>query len=269
MGTSGVIFGTAGLTALPTYGAALRLLAEAERAGIGHFDTAPIYGQGYAEWILGRYLARSRSRALVTTKFGLSPARGPVLHPALAMPLNHLRRRLSQRGGMPPPVVSPGKPELPHRTIPLESVQASLHDSMKRLGRRRIDVYLLHEGLPSFLGPGVLGFLEERQRQGEIGCLGVGTNAGILAAAAGEDLGPFEVLQYEAGPEFQTLKARYPEKTHHLHGCLRLALQGQVEASRISSALAGWASQNPDGKLLFFTSRPSVLKRNMDAIRAI
>ena len=247
----------------------MRLLAEAERAGIGHFDTAPIYGQGYAEWILGRYLARSGSRALVTTKFGLSPARGPVLHPALAMPLNHLRRRLSQRGDMPPPVASPGKPELPYRSIRLETVQASLRDSMERLGRRRIDVYLLHEGLPSFLGPGVLEFLEERQRQGEIGCLGVGTNAAILAAATGEDLGPFEVLQYEAGPEFQTLKARHPDKRHHLHGCFRLALQGQEGATPVSSALAGWAARNPDGKLLFFTSRPSVLKRNMDAVRAI
>lgn len=260
-GRDSLVFGTAGLTAMPTYRTALALLAEAEASGIHHFDTAPLYGKGYAEWILGRHLARSGSRALVTSKFGLGRCPKPRLHPRIALSLNHLRKAWL-RPASGPQSVPPVMVRLPYRRITAEQVGGSLQESLERLGRKRIDVYLLHEGLPSFLDPDALDFLRKKQSEGVVGMLGVGTDAGVLAAANGEDFGPFDVLQYQAGPHVGVLRERYPGKRHFLHGCFRTQGGSSGIGSGPSSPLGHWADRNPGGKLLFFSSRPSVIRAN-------
>ena len=45
-------------------------------AGVTSFDTAPGYGQGYAERLLGTALAGRRHDAIITTKFGVVAGRG-------------------------------------------------------------------------------------------------------------------------------------------------------------------------------------------------
>lgn len=257
--TPKLIFGTAGLSALPSHHRARRLLEEAEACGIHHFDTAPIYGRGYAEWILGLHLARTRSRALVTTKFGLGRPPMPRWHPSLALPMNHLRKRI--RGGAPMSV-SAGK-GIPYRRITRQEVEASLQESMTRLGRRHIDVCLLHEGLPSFLEPQALDLLMEMRQRGSIGRLGLGTNAEVLMAAQGEDYEPFDILQYEAGPCFTVLQARYPAKEHVLHSCFRGGGRIPPNDPERTPPLAYWSGRNPDGRLIFFTSRLGCVRENV------
>ena len=261
LGPESLVFGTAGLTAMHSYRAALALLAEAEASGIRHFDTAPLYGKGYAEWILGRYLARSGSRALVTSKFGLGRCPKPRLHPLLALPLNHLRKA-GRRSGSGPGIETPAIPRLPYRRITVGQVSGSLQESLDRLGRKRIDVYLLHEGLPSFLDADALDFLRRKQSEGVVGMLGVGTDAGVLAAATGEDFSPFDVLQYAAGPHVAALRERHPGKLHFLHGCFRNQVGSPGTGSGLSSPLGYWAERNPGGKLLFFSSRLSAIREN-------
>jgi aryl-alcohol dehydrogenase-like predicted oxidoreductase len=48
----------------------LRALAYASDAGINFFDTAPAYGAGRSERILGRAFARKRDKVVIATKFG-------------------------------------------------------------------------------------------------------------------------------------------------------------------------------------------------------
>jgi aryl-alcohol dehydrogenase-like predicted oxidoreductase len=55
---------------------AIQTIHAALDAGVNHFDTAPGYGQGHAEGLLGEALAGRRDRAIVTTKFGVLPGRG-------------------------------------------------------------------------------------------------------------------------------------------------------------------------------------------------
>ena len=51
--------------------AAIRAAIE---GGVNHIDTAPVYGNGYAEQLVGEAIAGlDRSRLLISTKFGLSP----------------------------------------------------------------------------------------------------------------------------------------------------------------------------------------------------
>ncbi len=51
----------------------LRLLDAAYDSGIRHFDTAPLYGYGESESVLGDLLKSCRSRVTIATKFGIAP----------------------------------------------------------------------------------------------------------------------------------------------------------------------------------------------------
>jgi len=55
---------------------AIRTIHAALDAGVTSFDTAPGYGQGHAEALLGEALAGRRDRATIITKFGVLPGRG-------------------------------------------------------------------------------------------------------------------------------------------------------------------------------------------------
>lgn len=52
---------------------AIRLVHEALDLGVDFFDTAPNYGQGKSEVLLGKALERKRDKAVINTKFGHSP----------------------------------------------------------------------------------------------------------------------------------------------------------------------------------------------------
>src|SRR5262249_31943685 len=69
--TSLLGFGCAGLTALNDRAKAIALMEEALELGVTHFDSAPAYGFGGAEQIVGEFLRGKRDRVTITTKFGL------------------------------------------------------------------------------------------------------------------------------------------------------------------------------------------------------
>ena len=53
--------GTASLTSMKLYSEAIRLLEMSYNLGIRHFDTAPLYGKGFSEVIVGDFLKSKRS----------------------------------------------------------------------------------------------------------------------------------------------------------------------------------------------------------------
>jgi aryl-alcohol dehydrogenase-like predicted oxidoreductase len=85
---------------------AIATIHAALEAGITSFDTAPGYGQGYAETLLGTALSGRRERAVITTKFGVRAGRG----------------RDSSRS----------------------SILEEVHDSLRRLRTDYIDYYVAH-----------------------------------------------------------------------------------------------------------------------------
>lgn len=261
-----LIFGTAGLSALATQARAIRLLEVAFAGGIHHFDTAPLYGQGYAEWVLGRFLSQKGAEVKVSGKFGLAGGVSPRLDPRLAMPLNYLRKKIKS-GRSVKNVVEPvpDRSPLARRRITIEQVQTSFHGSLKRLGCARFDCYMIHEGLPSFLDDEARHWLLQQQSAGSIGSLGVATRGFALLELNASDLEGFDILQYEAGSIFDTLMLRYPEKRHFLHSVF--ARQSMKEASLTpSEVLPYWARRNPEGKVLFFTRRPDILRQNIASL---
>lgn len=256
-----LIFGTAGLTGLPSMGSALRLLREAEDLGIRHFDTAPLYGRGYAEAILGIHLRRSGNRASVTTKFGLGACPVPRIHPLVAMPLNHLRRRLKGRPQTETPPDDSHTPT-PYRRITKEAISTTLSQSLARLGRDHVEYFFLHEGLPSFVEPEGMEYLLDMKRRGIIGSLGVASNANDIMSARPESFSGFDILQYESGEWLERLRSVHPDKRHFIHGCFRgRDVRGQATSRQ--DPLSEWVGRNPEGKVVFFTKRTQVLRSNL------
>lgn len=85
-------------------------------AGITFFDTAPVYGDGGAGETLLAELLGDRDDVVITTKCGYD--------------IDAPRR-------------FPGQSERPHDWRP-EAVRRQLEDSLRRLGRERVDLYQLH-----------------------------------------------------------------------------------------------------------------------------
>jgi aryl-alcohol dehydrogenase-like predicted oxidoreductase len=97
-------FGCVGLSAQSTIKAAYHLLDTAYDQGIRFFDTAPLYGNGYSEVILGNFIRNKRNEVTITTKFGLGNNKIPFVPGFVALPLNRLRKRLTKK-----PALAKGK----------------------------------------------------------------------------------------------------------------------------------------------------------------
>jgi hypothetical protein len=261
-------FGCTPLTALATPGAALRLLEGVFDLGVRHFDTAPVYGQGYSERLLGLFLRRRRGTVTVATKFGLTPARAPTLPIAAALALNAVRRRLPRpqpsdgaTAAAPPSALTP--------CIGRAEVAAAFDASRRSLGVERIDLYLLHEHVPAALTPEAFDFLLALKASGQVGRIGLAANGARYLALAEADLEGWDVLQYESGPAWPAhaaLPTRFPGKLHYFHSCLKGVAR---EAGAIGAVLAERLAANPEGKVIFSSTRLDHVRADLAAIAGL
>ncbi len=153
-------FGGATLTNLKSLKEILQLLDLAFYKGIRHFDTAPLYGQGYSEVIYGKFLKDKRQEITLTTKFGLGENNETEKIPVtLILPLNYLVKSITKKLKRSNEESSPFFAGLPYRKIDKNSIQKSFEKSLKRLKTDYVDYYLVHEGLPSFLTEEAFSYL--------------------------------------------------------------------------------------------------------------
>src|SRR4051794_34566733 len=90
--TSTIGIGSTSLLKLDSEKERLAVLEHAFDLGIRHYDTAPYYGYGQAERLLGRFIASRRDQVTVTTKFGIQPARIAGLSTMAALAKRMTRR---------------------------------------------------------------------------------------------------------------------------------------------------------------------------------
>jgi D-threo-aldose 1-dehydrogenase len=267
-------FGCVALASLPSPRQARDLLEGVLALGIRHFDTAPVYGRGYSEQLLGDFLRGRRQQVSIATKFGLPPGQTPRLPVGLAMRLNTVRRALrpaptaapttsASAAGPAPPEAAPAP-----RRIARAEVEASFDASRRALGTDTIDLYLLHEALPDALEPAALDFLLKLRSAGTVGQLGVATRGSRYRALTPADLADWDVLQYEYGPAWSDhadLPKQFPSLKHVFHSCLRgVARDGETPGRTLAACLAA----NPDGRVLFSSTRLAHVRDNVAALGA-
>ncbi len=174
-------FGTSQLMGRIGRKQSLRLMEVAFAAGIRHFDTAPLYGLGAAEAMVGAFAADKRSEITVATKFGIRPpsrslwmdvakagARLAVQAvPALRVKLRRRGEAMTSRGAFTP-----------------EECRESLGISLQQLRMERIDLFLMHEVLPEQITTALLQTLGDAVQAGRIGRFGVATSAADAIAIA-------------------------------------------------------------------------------------
>lgn len=141
-------FGTAGLMRVAGARQRERLIAAAWDAGIRHYDTAPIYGLGESERLLGRVLGGRAGAFTVTTKFGLEV--GPLsarLRPLQGMGRALLRALPALR------TVARRRAAAFYERPPLTAAAAvaSLHRSLAALRLQQVTCFLAHDCAPAQL----------------------------------------------------------------------------------------------------------------------
>lgn len=154
----------------------IETLNEAFELGITFYDTAPSYGQGSSEKIIGEAFKRRRNKVIITTKVG--NAITPTLQ--LAAKVKPLVRMLMQS--------LPGVKSMLQKNVQnfvqsqtqtnfdpnyiVKSVEASL----KRLDTDYIDLLLLHSPSKEAINEEVLKQLKSLQQQGKIRYYGISSS---------------------------------------------------------------------------------------------
>ena len=146
-------------------------IQEALDCGITLIDTAPIYGLGHSEEIIGKALRGRRHEAILATKCGLT--------------------------------FPTSKKEPPRRSLEPESIVRECEASLRRLGTDVIDLYQCHWHDPDTPIEATMSALVTLREQGKIRALGLSNFSGELLAEACA-CGPVHALQ----PPFSALQSR-------------------------------------------------------------
>jgi len=133
---------------------AVRAIQAAIDCGMNAIDTAPVYGFGHSERVVGRAIAGRRDRAIVMTKVGLrwDDERGPLAFETT----DHHGRALRV-----------------HRNLRPWSVAWEVEHSLERLGIETIDLLQVHWPDPSTPIEATMGVLLDLRRAGKIREIGV------------------------------------------------------------------------------------------------
>lgn len=176
-------FGCARLFGGVESAAAARLVEAALECGIRHFDTAPSYGDGRSEEVLGAVL-RGVEGVTVATKVGIprpisvgsswkgrwyrrylrpSFARVPILKRGALAWTEWVRTR------RPPNITATGV----RRYLEPSSVERELETSLTLLGRPAIDLYLIHEPEQFIVDDKLIAAVDRLRSQGLIRAFGL------------------------------------------------------------------------------------------------
>lgn len=260
---------------------ALRLVHAALDLGIRHFDTAPPYGLGMSEAVLGEALQGRPEVVTVFTKAGLARPTSPGLLQTARAIVKPLARHIPGLRG----AVLKG---MAHRAAPAnfnpDFIARSLETSLRLLQRERVDGLLLHEAQAHDTLAPLKPLFGRWVAQGRLGAYGSSTGE------TRDQLVRFgTVLQYRC-PLPGTDEAP-PAPADVLHGAFRFiapAIAQQMDQDRqlkdqlasllpagtdptaATGALAlAYALDRCHNRLLFSTNQPQRLATTLEQVRHI
>ena len=140
--------------------ARIALVHRAVESGVNWIDTAPAYGYGHSELVIGRALRGLSDRPVVITKCG---------------------NVWDERGRM-------------KQTLRRDSIRRECEESLRRLGANVIDVYMIHWPLPDEEFEEGWAALAELKSEGKVAHIG-GSNFSVEQIRRCEEIAPVEALQ--------------------------------------------------------------------------
>jgi aryl-alcohol dehydrogenase-like predicted oxidoreductase len=249
LAVSRLSFGTGRLHRIPTGAQRQAILAAAVSHGFTHFDTAPYYGFGIAEAELGRFLRGAGAEVTVASKVGLYPPGG---------------RGSSTLGVWTRKVVGKltGTATGPVLDWSLGAATRSLEESLRTLGRDRLDILFLHEpAIGLFDVDELYGWLERQADAGKIRYWGLAGPLERFEGWTGHRIA--SVLQVRDGPDGATTRrlAEHGREPQLTFGALPAAIRGSSATETIRAALL----RNPRGSVLV-SSRHAAHVRELAAV---
>lgn len=195
LSVSALAFGGAPLMSRAGRTESRRALATAYEAGITLYDTAPLYGQGDSERLIGEFFAGHRSEVVICTKCGQSVPERSLAGTALAF--KDAVRPLVKRFRT---VKKAAAAFLQSRTVTddfgADAVERSVDASLKRLNTDYVDVLLLHEpDLETIRRGEAFERLEQLVDRGKIRAFGVSCNTAAEGIEAIERAPRLSVIQ--------------------------------------------------------------------------
>lgn len=274
-------FGCGRLKGGPEKANALRLVHAALDLGIRHFDTAPPYGLGMSETVLGEALRGRQEAVTVFTKAGLArPASPGLLQTARAI-VKPLARHIP---GLRSAVLKGMAHRAPPANFNPDFIARSLETSLRLLKRERVDGLLLHEAQTHDTLAPLKPLFERWVAQGQLGVYGSSTGE------SRDQLVHFGTVQQYRCP-LPSRDEASPASTDILHGAFRfiepaitrqMAQDSQLEEQLASLLTVGtdptaatgalalaYALHRFPNRLLFSTNQPQRLATTLEQVRHI
>jgi len=210
---SRLVLGCGHLTGGATAAASRRLLEHARAGGISHFDTAPSYGIGTAEDVVGQAF-RDDADVAITAKIGSFRPSAPLLKTVARRAL-----RLA-RGG--PRAVQAYRPSMPGERHAADGcfdpafMAESFEITARKLRRVRLDHVLLHESYGAPPPPHVISFLAGLIADGRADHVGI-ANGAVYDPALRAACPPHWTMQAAIDPAMLVAPVALPEAPTILH----------------------------------------------------
>jgi len=262
-------FGCAALGSRTSRRSAMEAVVQASELGINFFDTAPFYGQGESERILGAAFRRSRDRAVVATKVGLFPSLTLRVAARLKPVVRSLLRSLPGSGqkslqkSVQKFMRSSNKVNFDPR-----SLTASVEASLRRLRFDFLDLLLLHVTPEPNQIEDVIDQLQILKRQGKIRHFGASSHDAddlkLWLGKSGSGIGVLQVMLNLF--ELPTMDACFPAATD---AGIAIVAREPFARGRLLPPRAGGANQLGFVGLEFddrFVSYAATLRRTVPQI---
>lgn len=217
-----------------------RVIDAAFDAGIRHFDTAPSYGEGASESVLGELLAGRRDEVTIASKYGLlAPVASGQRTRIFAVGRNLARplvRTVPVLRAQADALAARVAPEHERASFTASDARRSLERSLRVLRTDRVDLWLLHEVSADALvgtGQALVAMLEAAQQDGAVRRFGVGSNRSRLPSMLDE----WPQLCQTVQCEWSVRDAGVFVKARRIHhSCIR---SGQAHLASIFAARPG------------------------------
>jgi D-threo-aldose 1-dehydrogenase len=263
----------------------IALLQTALEAGIRHFDTAPSYGYGHAESVVGEALRSKRDQVTIATKYGIRPPRNQNL---LGMARRLLLPIVRGMPGVKSRLSGAARGLSSRARFSADELRISIDASLATMKTDYIDILLLHEAVVGDLNDELFEALERSVKEGKIRSFGVGSKAvaaadiyrreprfcpimqfewSVLSGEKPVHPGSFLITHRSLSDNFVRLRAwlsANPQVALTWSRELELDVASGPVLARLMLAAARYA--NADGMILFSSRDPDNIRTNAQSM---